>query len=388
MSDRCETASAVLALYAEGELHDPGAVEHVRAHLLDCAACREALDSYDRLTRMLLAGEPACRAEGGDRWVDLEHERRVEGVLRRLDAAAGPPAAATAEGIGHGARVSDPPCVPIARRARPRLRLHLDDVTDSATTDRRLSRRRAGSRRSALAAAALLGVVSVWLALMLSRNAPGPDSQAPPGHLRRPSHLLASSGPGTRSPEPPSRESDSDLGWVRVDPAPAGGSGEPELLCAVGYTEAARSAMADLPSLEEAQIEWAVEVFINNSPAEDREDLSKSRYLLVPELDAARGGAPSRHQAGALRFRPGRIERRPASEGLAPRLVIGDSTVYRVYVYEGLRRLEPPDVVWAPVSWRPEVFEISPPRGVPRPLPAFTGSARGHALRPEPSLRF
>ena len=125
MSEHCETVGALLGLYAEGELHDPRTVELVREHLRDCVDCRDALDSYDRLTRALLAGEPESLPEGGDGWIDLERERRVEGVMRRLGVATR--AAAGVDGSpvsrGTGSSGAGPPPGPAAsgrcRRSTP-----------------------------------------------------------------------------------------------------------------------------------------------------------------------------------------------------------------------------------------------------------------------------
>ena len=189
MSDLCETVSAVLGLYAEGELHDPLPVELVREHLLGCTDCRETLEVYDDLTRTLLSGGFSgggpLGVDGGplgvDAWTDIERQRRVEGVLRRLNWQASTPSlAVTGEAAGNGSRVPEAAVrssdalerfALLERSGSPRLHLTVDDLVDDshASTSRRKSGPlgASGPWRFALAAAALLGIVSVWIAAAL-----------------------------------------------------------------------------------------------------------------------------------------------------------------------------------------------------------------------------
>ena len=220
MTDLCERVSAVLGLYAEGELHDPLAVEMVRGHLSDCVDCRETLDVYDDLTRTLLSGRGPLGAGGG--WIELEGQRRVDGVLKRLDRQA-----LTGEAAGDGSRVAAFRSADalqrfalIERSNRPRLQMSVDDLVENhASTRRRKSGLGAsGPRRSALAAVALFGLVSVWLAAvlsgMLSEDAPELERQVLQDAPDSLSPVVTSSHRFRDDREPPRRENDRSLRWV------------------------------------------------------------------------------------------------------------------------------------------------------------------------------
>ena len=451
MSDFCETVSAVLGLYAEGELHDPLAVELVREHILDCANCRETLEVYDDLTRTLLGGPGSLNRPlgddggpgslrdgglgslrdggplGGDGWTDLERQRRVEGVLSRLKWQASTPSLGVSrEAASSGSRVPQaafPSSDGLERFAflersdRPRLDLSLDDLVDPdhASTSRRnsLSLGASGPRRFALAAAALLGIVSVWLAVVLSGMLSGSTSElarrVSRDALDSRSPVVASSGRYRNNREPPRRENDHSLRWVlslagaapRPDSSPGSPGGarapsDPELLAGVNDRPTTRSRSAEVilsSTPTEADTQWVVWVVILESPPERTEAHSGPRYLLVRDSDFELAD-PSRSvrplDVGGLWFRPSRIERRPARKYSAPRLTVGTSNLYRVCVYEDIRRLELPVQSWTADPWRtPSTFRREPPGHLtPRLLPTFTENWLRPAVHPEQNRRY